>query len=507
MPGSQAGSERSHASLGSQKGVGRYKVVSRGGSNVDEALFGHGNSGNARTTGTIHGDQLASLIREGPTKVQTDSLVISRSELERMRHAATVNPLEAAQARRKAAEDAQAEAAAAARERKKMMQLKEEQRRLHAPKSDLELENEAANDELRRAFQRAKDEQNDDVKHMNRMMAYSKCVTIRDAQLLEKQMMASQEADLQHQLDLEMEKARQEALRLVEEREKVKVQERLKGAEVLKMQLAQREAERLRMKEMADQERDALLVQLERSKEEEKAREEKKREQGKRMLEEAALANKEQLRRKEMTKKAVMEEEERIAAYVRDKAQKEAERQAELDRISGEKAMEVARLRAMQEKAADTAAAGDALRARRAQEDYEREWRRKERAAAEKKAAQLQDIMASRTQQAVEKQARESIAARQAEIEFGRILMVQKAAEKAEREKEASLVHAAARHRDEVLKQVEEIEEKRRRDRQEFLDEGNKIRDQQAKELKRLQAIKAAKIQELVKRCDVCACA
>jgi len=36
-------------------------------------------------------------------------------------------------------------------------------------------------------------------------------------------------------------------------------------------------------------------------------------------------------------------------------------------------------------------------------------------------------------------------------------------------------------------------------DRQEFLDEGNKIRDQQARELKRLQAIKEAKIQELVK--------
>jgi hypothetical protein len=500
MPGSQAGSERSHASLGSQKGLGRYKVVSRGGSHVDEALFGHGNTGSIKTTGTINGDQLASLIREGPTKVQTDSLVISRSELERMKNAATVNPLEAAQARRKAAEEAQAEAAAAARERKKMMQQKEEQRRLNAPKSDLELENEAANDELRRAFQRAKDEQNDDVKHMNRMMAYSKCVTIRDAQLLEKQLMASQEAQLQHQLDLEMEKARQESLRLVEEREKVKAADRLKGAEVLKMQLAQREAERLRLKEMADQERDALLIQIERSKEEEKAREEKKREQGKRMLEEAALANREQLRRKEMAKKALMEEEERIAAYVRDKAQKEAERQAELDRIAAEKAMEVARLRAMQEKAADTAAAGDALRARRAQEDYEREWRRKERAAAEKKAAQLQEIMASRTQQAAEKQAREAIAARQAEIEFGRILMVQKAAEKAEREKEMSHVQAAARHRDEVLRQVEEIEEKRRRERQEFLDEGNKIRDQQAKELKRLQNIKDSKIQELVKR-------
>jgi hypothetical protein len=47
---------------------------------------------------------------------------------------------------------------------------------------------------------------------------------------------------------------------------------------------------------------------------------------------------------------------------------------------------------------------------------------------------------------------------------------------------------------------------KRRRDRQEFLDEGNKIRDQQARELMRLQAIKEAKIQELVKRFATRAC-
>ena len=38
------------------------------------------------------------------------------------------------------------------------------------------------------------------------------------------------------------------------------------------------------------------------------------------------------------------------------------------------------------------------------------------------------------------------------------------------------------------------------------MDEGNKIRDQQAKELKRLQAMKEAKIQELVKRFATRAC-
>ena len=54
---------------------------------------------------------------------------------------------------------------------------------------------------------------------------------------------------------------------------------------------------------------------------------------------------------------------------------REQERQEELEAEHRRKAEEVARLRAMQEKQNDRAAEMDALRAKRAAEDYERSWR------------------------------------------------------------------------------------------------------------------------------------
>ncbi len=55
---------------------------------------------------------------------------------------------------------------------------------------------------------------------------------------------------------------------------------------------------------------------------------------------------------------------------------------AERERIAHGKELEVARLRAQQERLADRAAQQDELRARRHQEAAEKEWRAKERAAA-----------------------------------------------------------------------------------------------------------------------------
>jgi hypothetical protein len=56
--------------------------------------------------------------------------------------------------------------------------------------------------------------------------------------------------------------------------------------------------------------------------------------------------------------------------------------------------------------------------------DYERAWRAKERADAEKKAAQLADILESREQMAVQKQRVLSQAAQMEKEQFERILQV-----------------------------------------------------------------------------------
>ena len=63
------------------------------------------------------------------------------------------------------------------------------------------------------------DEEQDDVKHMNQMVMYSKIVTIRDKQLEENKMLEQEWVDEQKKLDLMMEIERLKSLQEQDERE------------------------------------------------------------------------------------------------------------------------------------------------------------------------------------------------------------------------------------------------------------------------------------------------
>ncbi len=148
----------------------------------------------------------------------------------------------------------------------------------------------------------------------------------------------------------------------------------------------------------------------------------------------------------------------------------------------------------MQENTADKQAEADALWARRAQEDYERAWRAREAKAAKKKKKMLQELMLARDGAG----AVQAEAAQSEQLQFERILMVQRAAESAELQKEADADHKSLAHNEEIQRQISENEEQRaRRRRQEFLEEGAKMKYQKQLEIKRLEAIKQRKIAEL----------
>jgi hypothetical protein len=67
-------------------------------------------------------------------------------------------------------------------------------------------------------------EAHDDVKHMNQMVLYAKVVTVRDKQLDENKQMEQSWKDEQKKLDLMMEVNRLKALKVEEERERLKVE-------------------------------------------------------------------------------------------------------------------------------------------------------------------------------------------------------------------------------------------------------------------------------------------
>merc|ERR1711935_1317903 len=102
-------------------------------------------------------------------------------------------------------------------------------------------------------------------------------------------------------------------------------------------------------------------------------------------------------------------------------------------RLKEEKEKEVARLREMQEKAADRQSEIDALRAKRAFEEGERGSRRKEVAEKEKMVRQANELEVARKKQFME---REGTLANQAKAErddFLRIIERQKEDEQKER--------------------------------------------------------------------------
>ena len=200
------------------------------------------------------------------------------------------------------------------------------------------------------------------------MMQYAKCVTIRDAQLMERQMIIKDEQREEAEFFQRMEEERLKSIKLMEEREEQKHRERLKGAQIIQMQIREREEEKIREADKLDQERQAMLKKAEEMKQLEMAREEERRLAGQRMLQEAAETNAASISRKAQLKQEAEEDNMRIAAYIASRDRKEQERQDQLEAEARQKAEDVARLRAMQEKQADRAAEMDAVRAKRSAE-------------------------------------------------------------------------------------------------------------------------------------------
>lgn len=72
-------------------------------------------------------------------------------------------------------------------------------------------------------------EQMDDVKEMNKMVMYAKCVTIRDKQLVEKQDIRGEKKLEEKRKDLMMEIERLKKIKYYEELEKRKKEEQKEG--------------------------------------------------------------------------------------------------------------------------------------------------------------------------------------------------------------------------------------------------------------------------------------
>ncbi|KAG5836821.1 hypothetical protein ANANG_G00232690 [Anguilla anguilla] len=262
-------------------------------------------------------------------------------------------------------------------------------------------------------------------------------------------------------------------------------------------QIEERMEERRLQEEMKQQEKQKLLESLEKIRQDEFEALMKKKEEQRKLHKEVLKMNEEILQAKE----SKMEEERladlRIMEYSSNKLEQEAEYEKEQSRLKKEKEMEVARLRSLQERDKDYKAEQDELRARRNQEAAEREWRKKEREQAKRRAEEEEWLKAARLEQITHKEHLLSIEAGRERAEFERVLRAQNEEIRREKEREERQRHRVLRHADGVRQQMREREVQAMEQRRAELQEHERLLEEVRSRRARLNEIKAKKLMEL----------
>ncbi|XP_024526489.1 cilia- and flagella-associated protein 45-like, partial [Selaginella moellendorffii] len=344
---------------------------------------------------------------------------------------------------------------------------------------------------------RLTEEQLDDVKRMNQMMLYARCVTIRDEQKKEKTQKFKELKDYNQEVHEAMMAKIVREQKAHDDHEARRHHQRMEGAAVIRHQIKEREGHRKIEDELKQLEGIRIRRQAEKDKLEEEEKAKVKHEEGQKLykaLLEANAANTEQRKLMKMLEK---EEEQKIQLYNYKKAVAEQERADEAERIRKQKELETARLRSMQEKAQGQQAALDELRAQRIQEAVEREWREKEKAAAERLRKMNEDLAEAREQQKMFKITQLAEQAKQERIEFFKIIKDQqeallKAKILAEEQHKRNL-----HHRDDIMGQIAKNREVRLKAIKEKFEEGARARLKLLAEFERLRQIKERKLKEL----------
>lgn len=426
-----------------------------------------------------------------------ESLIIPRDQFYRIIQSSRVMSKEEKEAERERIKHDKDRTMDAAEERKNQMKQLDMTRNKNAKLNDLEEEAKEQAEHLLSRANEMRQEQEDEIKHLNEVILNAKCHAIRDAQILEKDQVKREMIDEERRLDVMMEVDRQNALKINEEIEKQRKEGQLLGAAKLMEQIDENEQERLFELERKDQENIQMQRYIEKLMEEDQETLDKKKVEQLDLREELNKANDEILKRKEYKTLQEKAEELKVLEFQKQKAEREAAIEKEQMRLRIEKEKEVAKLRSMQERAKDEQAERDAMRAKRSQEQAERDWRRKEAEESRKKTELEDSLKYARTMQMAQKEHFQAVQAQRERAEFERVLRAQKELVERQKREEDSMLKKRHAHADDVRSQIREKERARIADRNAFFEEGVKL-DEEARERRmKLEAVKKKKLGEL----------
>lgn len=232
----------------------------------------------------------------------------------------------------------------------------------------------------------------DEVKDMNKMVAYAKAAYIRERQIEERKAINGVKCDEEKRKDLMMEIERAKGLAVDEEAAIKRKATAIVGKEVIIGQIQEREFERMKEKEQLAKEGEDMLRKLKQREIEEIEEAERKVIRQREIFEQMIEENKSQVEIREIKGQEEKAMNERIMQYILKKQEKEDNDRIEKLRLRQEKEHETNKLREKQEKAQDRNKELDELLARRAVEKSEREFRKKEADKASKLARMYSSI-------------------------------------------------------------------------------------------------------------------
>nr|XP_054363765.1 cilia- and flagella-associated protein 45 [Mirounga angustirostris] len=426
-----------------------------------------------------------------------ESLIMSPEEFERVKWASHLLTREELEAREQAFKKEKEAIVDAVTKRKKIMKQKEMVWRNNKKLSDLE---EVAKERAQNLLQRANTlrmQQEEELKDMSKIILNAKCHAIRDAQILEKQLIQRELDAEEKRLDQMMEVERQRSIQRQEELDRKRREERIRGRQHIVEQMEKNQEERSLLAEQREQERDQMLEYMEQLQDEDLRDMERRHQQKLKMQAEIKRINDENQKQKAELLAQEKLADQMVMEFTKKKMAREAEFEAEQERIRREKEKEIARLRAMQEKAQDYQAEQDALRAKRNQEVADREWRRKEKENAQKKVETEAKLRKSRLEQVAFKEHALAVQVQRDRDEFERILRAQREQIEKERLEEEKKATERLRHANELRRQVRENQQKQVQDRIATFEEGQRLKEEAQKRREHIDDIKKRKIEEL----------
>ncbi|RLN48280.1 hypothetical protein BBJ28_00000806 [Nothophytophthora sp. Chile5] len=512
----------SGATSGSGSGARRYRRVAHT-PQVDDTLFGEKNQvaksrKNGRTVqagrdivgshasnqdggedgkSALGGQQGKRLARKAMPKMPI--VVVPEDELERMRgetRILTPAEMEALEAKREEEQEQQRLTSKARKEH--MMKLSEEAAR-RAPKSEIEQIFAAEKLEILRRARVLKDQTDDSVKLMKTLGARAQAFTIRDQQLKVKEGLEEEHHVYDEKLNVLMEIERLEGLKRQEEVDEVKKQKRYADRKVLEDQIADRRRQRQKESEVVAQEAQEMLAKIKQQQEEEAEKERQKAERSQKSMAEIKKFNDETLVRKQEIQRQIKDEEDQVVAYQQKKAAELKRQEEEEAQRRHEAELRCAKLRSMQEKMANEKAELDELRAKRAAESRERQAREADLTLARKHKEEMDELRHAREAQALHRQRARVKEATLQQREYESIMaQVESDKTRVKAEEEKRKVDSMA-HRRVLQSQIEEKEKLKKLVFVKKQEEGQALKEEYARELKKMEQIRLEEVDELIK--------